>query len=822
MTSFLHRIWPVSWRVLWRGPALEWFALALVWMLFIAQFETPFSQPTSGGLNLPGILQAWLDPAVRPASLEFERLAGTLLPAHLSLSQDGRLPAWNPFIGAGQPVFNNPFSYLFNPFYSLPVLLLGGPQGSKLAVLLALLIAGLSMWALARAVGLGAAARVLCGGLYLMSGGLVAKFAVQFYSGHFQLGLSLAWPPLVLAGLWWTLRSRDRRAPILLALAFALLFCSGNIYYTLHTLVCCAVVTAVHLAERTAAGWRWRGDRLRRVVVGGAFAFGLAAVQFLPVWAVRDSILHSGDPLLQTRYSLAQAAANLVLPYSAWKALETPQLGLLAVVDYAYIGPAVLLLVALALAIGLWRGLGPSHHRMAAGLALLLGLAMMAWGAGQTPIVQELYARIPLLAQFRFVGRAHSIAALWWILLAGIALDTLWKRAGGPPGERTRLARALLAGAAVWGVWLVYSAADRPTRLGLALGSYATLNALDGARFANLAEAASLLPALGLAAAGLDSLWLAARRPGWAALRGRLARLGLLAIAGAALLDVMLVNGPVFMLERALPDFRPVYAAARQQEPDAPFPIVNEPMTPLAFAGYEAHIRSWGLSEGWRPGAPPGIIPAEAGALRPLPRWAIVSNIFGGAARTLAQDFVRLNAYQQRGCFILGEMLALVDPCDLEQEVQPAAVLYELPQALPYAFLVSQRALAGDPGALRRDDTLPVQAVRHQQDVITIRAELPPVDEPYYLVVQEANFPGWRAAINVTPVEIFTAETDQMPNERQGLIAIPARTGLHTYTLTYEPPGLAAGALLSLAALVAMGVYGFRRQKSEDAAARVP
>ncbi len=809
-------------RALRRSPAREWAALILIWMLYIAQFEMLGPAPTADGLNLSERAQAWLDPDIRPASLEFERLAGVLLPAHITLRQEGRIPAWNPFIGVGQPVFNDPFSYLFNPFYSLPVLLLGGPQGSKLAALLALLIAGFSMWALARAVGLGAAARVLCGGLYLMSGGLIAKFAVEFYSGHFQLGLSLAWPPLVLAGLWWTLQSRDRRAPTLMAAAFALLFFSGNIYYSLHTLVCCAVVAAAHLVERAPGGWRWRGDRLRRVGLGAAFAFGLSAVQFLPVWVVRDYIVHSGDPLLQTRHSLGQAAANLVLPYEVWKTLETPELGLFTVVDYAYIGPAVFLLVALALVVGMWRGF--SFHRfspygMAPGLALFLALAMMAWGAGQTPIVQELYARIPLLAQFRFVGRAHSIAALWWILLAGIAFDALWRRTASPADERARLMRALLAAVIVWGAWVAYSAADRPTRL--ALGSYAALNQLDGARLASAAEAASLLPALGLAAVGLDTLLLAARRASWPALPGRLGRWALLAIAGAALLDVMLVNGPVFMFKRALPDFRPLYAAARALDAD-PFPSINEPMTPLAFAGYEARIRSWGLSEGWRPGAPPGIIRPEAGGLRLLPRWAIAANTFGGAARRLAQDFAQQNSYQRRECSILGEMLVPIDPCDLEQEVQPAAILYELPQALPYAFLVSQRALAAAPGALGREDTLPVQAVRHQQDVIAIRAELPPVDEPYYLIVQEAHFPGWRAVIDATPADILTAEIDQTPNERQGLIAIPVRTGLHTYTLTYEPPGLTVGALLSLATLAAVGIDLFRSRKHKAVAARVP
>src|SRR5690606_11737675 len=122
-----------------------------------------------------------------------------------------------------------------------------------------------------------------------------------FHSGHFQLGLSLAWLPLVFAGLWWTLHISDRRAPVLMAVAFALLFFSGNIYYTLHALVCCLVITVVYFIGQTvflSFALREKGPgvegkpgyitTITRLAIGGVLTLGLTAIQFVPVWLARD------------------------------------------------------------------------------------------------------------------------------------------------------------------------------------------------------------------------------------------------------------------------------------------------------------------------------------------------------------------------------------------------------------------------------------------------------------------------------------------------------------------------------------------------------
>lgn len=795
-------------------------AILLLWALYLSLVVPPPYTPEPRGLDASPLLDAWLTPDQRQPGVEHERLAGTLLPVFTGLERYGQIPTWNPYLSSGKPIINNPFSYLFNPFYSLPVLLLGGVQGSKLATALALLLAGWNMWALARAVGIGAVGRVAAGALYMMSGGLAAKF----FTGHFQLGLSLAWVPLVFAGLWWTLHSRDRRAPVLMAAAFALLFTSGNIYYTLHTLICCTAIFAVHAVERSAGRWIFRRDRLRRVAVGAAFAAGLSALQFLPVLATARYIIHDGDPGLVGRYSLAQAAVNLIHPWDDWGTFEQPIFGLLVVVDYNYIGPAPFLLIGAAGAVSLTRR-GRSRSYGAAGwLALGLALAMMVWGAGQTPIIQELYANIPLLAQFRYVGRALAVASLWWIVLAGLAADMLWdtarRVAGARPGfdayDRARLRRALAAGTLAWIYFLVYSLAGSSTRLALALGDYGALNRLDGLRFTSFFDAAGGLWVFLLAALIIDSLLLALAGALRRTLAGSFAgrdlgaralRLAIFTLVAAALVDTMQVNSQLLPITPLLGSFRPFYEYVHQADPDSPFPAFQEPYLPMAFDAYEMEVRNWGLSEGWRPGAPPGLIPPEVGVLTDLPRWLVVSNVYGGASRAYAENFAEQHGFQQRWCMTLQPQPLYTNPCDLHVEVPFAAVLYELPSALPYAFIAPAGILTTAPGSLGRDSVLPVQSILHRQDTITIQAERPAGDGDYYLVVRETHFPGWMASADGLPVETVTLETNHSASRREGFIGVRLLPGRHTYTLRYQPPGLAAGVVIFLITLALAAFY---------------
>jgi len=829
-------------------------AITLLAILFISLSVPDPVNYTPDGLETAQVETALFDPRYRQSGLEHERLAGVLLPVKIGLERYGHIPMWNPYISNGEPIINNAFSYLFNPFHSLPVLLADSfAQGTKVATFIALLIAGYNMWALAYVIGIGAVGRMAAGALYLMNGGIAGKF----YAGHFQLALSLAWPPLVLATLWWTLRSKNRLAPITFGIAFALLFFAGNIYYVLHTLISASIIVVFHLVERKqrnasndntgtthyvsriTGNYTFRWDRLRRVGIAAGFAFGLAAIQFFPVWLTRDYVNHdvqkfNADGSLQGQYEMTQAAVNFLYPWAENSFLNVINYQVNVAVDYTYLGAMVFLLIGGAAVIVIIRRkitTGVDSPWKVIGVALVLALLMMLWGAGQTPILAYLYANIPLLSEFRFVGRALAIAALWWIVLAGVAIDVLWNMARDlfrtpiafEKYDRTRLIRAVLAGLGIWIYLLVYSTNKPSGRLALVFNNFQLLNGLDQRRFTSFTGAVEALWVLTLAVAVLDTFLMLAGHvirarwrpttnselPGWRALGTRLLRIGLLLAVFFALNDIMKVNSKLYYMETQTTSFAPIYPDIRAVD-DSPFPAINLPHSPLAFEVYEAELRNWGVNEGWTPNSTNGLLSWEAGTLMDLPRWAVVSNAYGGASYDYAQRVVDDNGYEAVNCYALE--IAPGDPCKLDGGM--AAVLYERDDVLPYTFVVPADDLLNQPRGLRADNVQPAKVTAHRQDNIIIQAQTPPVPGEYYLIVQETNFPGWRASVDGVQLETYSAQTsrDAVVGDR-GFIAVPMQEGTHTYTFWFEPPGFALGIGVTLATLATMGWYWWRRKR---------
>lgn len=90
---------------------------------------------------------------------------------------------------------------------------------------------------------------------------------------------------------------------------------------------------------------------------------------------------------------------------------------------------------------------------------------------------------------------------------------------------------------------------------------------------------------------------------------------------------------------------------------------------------------------------------------------------------------------------------------------------------------------------------------------LTVRVDL---SQPGLLVFNEAMFPGWKASVNGRPTDMVTV------NALMRGVPI-ASAGPHTVAMTYEPPGFAAGLVVSFAALGAMvvlaaaGIWADRR-----------
>lgn len=362
---------------------------------------------------------------------EAEWLTGQVYFAHDVLHESGYIPLWQPYYRSGEPLIDNPFSFILNPFSAGPGLILGGREGIKLSVTIYAVIAALGGWFLGRMMGLDAAGRLFLGLLLLGKGNMHAAIS----AGYFQLGVSQAYMPWVIGGTLACLRGRGDRWPIVLtALSFALMFLAGNIWYTLPTLVAVLLLTLTHsfLLEKgrlnNVPGWR-------RIILAGILTLFLSAAVLLPVWSNRDHIGAHADEreagAVTDPPSVIRLFFDSDVDFIFQLQVYEPERGFVRGEPhfyYSYVLPWWFGLLIFVLIPPLW----PVFHRPALmrwkriwWVALFMALATTLWGTGGSGIFVWLYENVPLLAQWRFVGRALAVASFWIAILAALRFDAL-------------------------------------------------------------------------------------------------------------------------------------------------------------------------------------------------------------------------------------------------------------------------------------------------------------------------------------------------------------------------------------------------------------
>ncbi len=294
---------------------------------------------------------------------------------------EGRIPLWNRFVLAGEPLLAVQQPAAAHPATWL-ALLLPPAQGWTFQMTLRLLIALASAYLFLRELSCGEAPALLGAAAWAFSDFLV------FYLGYPITG-SVGPFPLVLLGLHRLVSAADGRAVLLTTSALALIALAGHP----ETLLFAVAGGGVYfLFLLSSAG---RGRRLRPVLLAlaaGAAALGLSAVQLLPLleaipytWehAFRTSwyahALRSVSPLQSARRALP-----MLLPYAYGQSGQ----GFLAEdfgIPASYAGALVFPLAAA----GLFTRNG---HRWA--LLALGGIGVALWA--RLAFVTDLIARLPL------------------------------------------------------------------------------------------------------------------------------------------------------------------------------------------------------------------------------------------------------------------------------------------------------------------------------------------------------------------------------------------------------------------------------------------
>jgi len=312
-------------------------------MLAPFQFRTKGSETMSRAIRFPALTTAllllvvmvgfWYVALVVPAQeatvtmhamdlynehYPFAKYGGEML-------RSGEIPLWNPYQLNGLPFLAVPHSRLFYPpnlIYLLPA------TGVAIEVDLVFhwLFAGVGLWLLVRAWGMGHVAGFAAATSFMLSRWLVD--AIQ-------------WPGIIAGAAWlpWTLLAiegvfrRRRWASIGLALALALQLFNGAAEFIVYNAYACGLYTGMRLiVHQRTQGVRDSFVRLGVLTSALVAGVGLAAIQIIPTLELlaQSGRLSGGTSLDYARGGLVSGFFPPALFFErAWRSQGWPALGVL-------------------------------------------------------------------------------------------------------------------------------------------------------------------------------------------------------------------------------------------------------------------------------------------------------------------------------------------------------------------------------------------------------------------------------------------------------------------------------------------------------------
>ena len=365
-----------TWAWLARVPGPVWAGLVLAGLELIA-----FWRPLTGG----GVLSAATATfgfvpfrAYAPADLGsfYNPLLGDsareyvpwLMFARHSL-RSGVLPQWNPYVLAGSPFLANQQSSLFSPL-NLPVWLLPFDYAIGFVAVLKLWLAGLGMFLAARQLRLGFWPSLVSAVAFGW-----APFLIVWNQLPTVTNVWIAFPWAVFACERLCLHGR-RASAVGLAAASAVALTGGHPGSQIHFYTGVALYLAIRLALLEGLSRRQRAGRLAMGVAAMGLAAAIAAITLLP-----SAMLVPGSVALSTH-----TAGGAVRPLSTLRTIVFPDWwgrpsgrSVPAPSNFTegtfYIGVAPLLLALIALfGRDRWRAKAPLAAMVGLGLAVPLGV----------------------------------------------------------------------------------------------------------------------------------------------------------------------------------------------------------------------------------------------------------------------------------------------------------------------------------------------------------------------------------------------------------------------------------------------------------------
>ena len=716
--------------------------------------------------------------------------------AHLDLPRDftfarglhaGRLDLWNPLIACGAPLWaeqGGPFFPLKLPFYVAP-----SRRTYDLAMALRLVVAGIGAYLLARYRGLGQGAAIVAGGLFELSGIMVAQLPYPTASPVCML-------PWMVLGAHVLARRPTRRALVGTAITLGLAASGGH--PTLVFVVYCGFAAAV--AGYILAAWRTPRAATAiaaRAVAAVALGVALAAPTLLPLAELaRVGTSYKGTFVYEVMWTIAARQYVLPLPLALFApaTLHMMQGELRTVFPYVYGITIGVLGLVLAVAGLFRRGLD---------LPLLL-VALVGMALGTPPPGFGWVHQIPLV-RYVLAGYGLPLLVLPLTQAAGRGLEVVTS-----PGGRRTAALALAIVAIASGSLLLLR--DDGLAFPWTLRLWTTFRSVVS-QPGGLARLV-LPPAIALAAI--------VAVPG-------LGRRAVPAVGTVAVLELLVIMWPfAWRPESAVlgaPPSPPIaFLRSRLGGGDgrivAPVAI-GRPITPSLFglpdvrAALGFPVRRYAEYLGLISGQRVTVASQHTGSVlrSPLLDLAVARYVLHPAVMdpsapvmtdpalrpvfTYASIVVRENAAALPRARLVRRIVVVPD------EAAARLRLEEVAAAAPHAAeagLADEVILEPDAGG---NAPVPVAHGGADGDRVRISDTSDPdrlvlevhAAEPAFLVLADTYYPGWVATIDDEPVPIFPADLL--------FRAVPVPTGAHTVVFRYRAPAFLYGVGLFVATAIA-------------------
>jgi hypothetical protein len=710
----------------------------------------------------------------------------------------GSWPAWDPWIGFGQPLLANPNTQVYYPPTWLNLLMRPWTYYTAYSVA-HLAWAGLGMHVLARALGVTRSGAVVASVVWMASGPLVSLVSMW---NHFA---GASWMPWVVAAAIGLVDRPDARRTVLLGAAVAAQFLAGSPDMSAYTGLAVTVVVLAAVAQ--GRGELRRAGRIAGLAtVAAALAVALTAAQWMPTLdLVRGSARSDLAGESRTYWSVHPLGAMEMLLPGLWRTIPLSPAGRAALSESreGFLASLYLGLPALGLVLAAFAG---PRRRWALMAALGAGSVLIALGR-HAPFYEAVVAVFPVLRLSRFPVKALPLAAMAWAFLAGAGWD-VWRDGDAHPRRPWPLVAGTLAAAVFGGLLAVRFLPSLVPSM---------VDAGIGAGFPGYRVAAAL-------AAGVVGLACAR-----ALVPRRAAALALAAAAIAAADLLAFHRNTNDAAPRALYAHRPPVVDALAGAARV-FARVPQDAVAAADEGSATLLR---IPQGWN--VPTALAMGQQMSLDSLcaARW--------GLRGSFSVDYMGLHP---RFLVELATMLALAEQTpDYERllrlsgvshvvtrDPRPVATLpqvavfegllrypvrvLEVPSPLPRLYVVGASRRTEDPAALLDpgfdparevllakgpESPLPegfegaVEATSERPDAIAAGVRL---SHPGYLVILDTADPWWRARVDGAPAPVLRA------NHAFRAVAVPA--GRHRVELEYRPRPVRAGIAVSLATMVAV------------------